>query len=107
MTASDAELSGYTALPEPDLLFAGDKTHRHPLLGLVKTGPYGLRFGTPIRLRLALMAPGRNLKTLTGLVGELERSPAPREAKNYYPEYPGFEEVFRSTNSSARPASYH
>ncbi len=95
MTTSDAELSGYTALSEPDLLFAGDKTHKHPLLGLVETGPYGLRFGTPNRLRLALMAPRRNLKTLMGLVDELERSAEPREAKNYYPEYPGFEEVFR------------
>lgn len=95
MTASDAELCGYTALPEPDLLFAGDKTHKHPLVGLVDRGPYGLRFGTPHRLRLALMAPGANLRKLAGLVDELERSAEPREAKNYYPEYRGFNEVFR------------
>jgi len=25
MTASEAELCGYTAVPEPDLLFAGDR----------------------------------------------------------------------------------
>lgn len=96
MTASEAELCGYTAVPEPDLLFAGDKTHKHPLMGLIQHGPYGLRFGTPDRLRLALIAPGANLKKLAGLVDELEQTATPREAKNYYPEYPGFPEVFRA-----------
>jgi hypothetical protein len=28
-----SEMAGYTSLPEPDLLFAGNKTHKHPLQG--------------------------------------------------------------------------
>jgi hypothetical protein len=103
MTASESALCGYTALPEPDLLFAGDKTHKHPLMGLVRHGPYGVRFGTPDRLRLALIAPGANLKRLATLVDELEKPAAPREAKKYYPEYLGFREVFRT--SILRPES--
>jgi len=103
MTAADAELCGYTALPEPELLFAGDKTHKHPLLGLIDGGPYGLRFGTPHRLRLALMAPRGGLKKLTGLVRELDQRAQPREAKNYYPEYAGFEKVFRTPIADVDP----
>lgn len=95
MTKLPSEISGYTTLPEPDLVFAGNKTHKHPLLGLINHGPYGLKFGTPTRIRLALMAPKSDLHRLRGLVGELERKAAPREAKNYYPEYPGFNTVFR------------
>ena len=47
MSGSVSELCGYTALPEPDLVFAGGKTHKHPLLGLKAYGPYGLKFGAP------------------------------------------------------------
>ena len=32
---------------------------------------------------------------LTGLVQELQRPAEPREAKNYYPTYPGFKDLFR------------
>ena len=94
MTTAEA-LSGYTTLPEPLLLFAKGGRHKHPLLGLINHGPYGLSFGAPSRLRIALVAPGRELKKLQGLVEELERPAAPREAKNYYPQYPGFSKVFR------------
>lgn len=95
MNGAGSELCGYTTLPEPDLVFAGSKTHKHPLLGLIENGPYGQRFGTPSRLRLAILAPARDLTRLKGLVGELGRRAQPREAKNYYPEYPGFEKLFR------------
>jgi hypothetical protein len=95
MTTADSELGGYTVLPEPELVFANDRSHRHPLLGILEGGPYGLRFGTPSRLRLALLAPKGNAKKLAGLVEELERRAQPREAKNYYPEYLGFSQVFR------------
>jgi hypothetical protein len=89
------EISGYTTLPEPDLVFASGKTHKHPLLGLINHGPYGLKLGTPNRLRLALMAPATDLRRLKGLVAELEGAVSPREAKNYYPDYRGFNAVFR------------
>ena len=41
------------------------------------------------------MALERDLAKLEGLVEELERPASPREAKNYYPDYPGFADVFR------------
>jgi len=46
-------------------------------------------------MRLALLAPRGDIPRLKGLAAELERSAQPREAKNYYPEYPGFEKLFR------------
>lgn len=95
MNAAYGEICGYTRLPEPDLLFAGNGQHKHPLLGLLKHGPYGLKFGVPSALRVALIAPRADIPKLVALVGELRRSASPVEAKNYYPEYPGFETVFR------------
>lgn len=95
MSGVGSELCGYTTLPEPDLVFAGNKTHKHPLTGLIENGPYGQRFGTPSRLRLAILAPQRDLTRLKNLVAELGRRAQPKEAKNYYPEYPGFEQLFR------------
>lgn len=95
MTVGRGELAGYSTLPEPDLLFAGKKTHKHPLLGMLRTGPYSLSLGAPSRIRCALIAPKQSIRKLTGLVGELRSKAVPREATNYYPEYPGFEEVFR------------
>jgi hypothetical protein len=94
-SAPSSELSGYTCLPEPELMFGGARKHRHPLLGLVGHGPYGLKFGMPSRLRLALLAPRRDMGRLEGLVRELDTPVKPREAVNYYPEYPGFSQLFR------------
>ena len=90
-----SELSGYTSLAEPDLLFFGGAKHKHPLLGLVRHGPYGLKFRTLNQLRLAIVAPAKDLRRLTQLVTELKGKAKPREAVVYYPEYPGFESLFR------------
>jgi hypothetical protein len=95
MTNASGELSGYSTLPEPELLFANKKLHRHPLVGLLKHGPYSLQLGTPSHLRPALLAPKADMPRLKNLLKELGRKAAPREAKNYYPEYPGFEQTFR------------
>jgi hypothetical protein len=95
MTTTSGELSGYSTLPEPELLFANKKLHKHPLVGLLKHGPYSLQLGTPSRLRPALVAPKADMARLKNLLKELDRKAAPREAKNYYPEYPGFEKTFR------------
>src|SRR5688500_1169959 len=94
MTVS-RELSGYSTLAEPDLLFSANRRHKHPLMGLIEHGPYGLRFGVPKRVRLALFATKKDMPRLRGLVKELGQPAAPREAKNYYPVYPGFAKVFR------------
>ncbi|SEL14356.1 argonaute/piwi family protein [Nitrosovibrio tenuis] len=90
-----SELCGYSTVPEPDLVFAQNKTSKHPLLGLINHGPYGLKFGAPSSLRLALLAPTREMQKLKSLVEELKRSALPKEATNYYPEYQGFQKIFR------------
>jgi len=95
MTIRPSKVGGYTTLPEPELAFHNKHRSKHPLVGLIAAGPYGLRFGTPSRLRIALVARQGDLGRLRGLVGELARSAKPREALNYYPEYPGFERLFR------------
>jgi len=58
MTASEAELCGYTAVPEPDLLFAGDKTHKHPLVDWFSTAPMASDLAPLIGYILLLSAPG-------------------------------------------------
>lgn len=95
MTSQPSELAGYTRLPEPELVFHNGAKARHPLVGLIENGPFGLRFGMLARLRIALVARAGDLARLRGLVGELGRRAKPREALNYYPEYPGFEGLFR------------
>lgn len=95
MKGTGEELCGYTKLAEPTLLFANGGTHKHPLLGLLKHGPYGQQLGAPTKLRFAMVALDRDMARIRGLVKELESPASPREAKNYYPEYPGFAEVFR------------
>lgn len=95
MGTFDSQLSAFSCLAEPDLIFNGSKTHKHPLLGLIENGPYGLKFGTPPSVRLALVAPERELGKLRRLVDELKSKADPVDAKNYYPAYPGFEPLFR------------
>ncbi len=68
---------------------------KHPLLGLINHGPFGLKYGAPGTLRLALVAPRLHQQKLPTLIGELNGSAKPKEAVNYYPEYPGFSKVFR------------
>lgn len=73
MSTLASELSGYSFVPEPELRFAEDGLGKHPLMGLIRHGPYGLRYGAPNALRLALLAPASDLGKLRGLVTELER----------------------------------
>ncbi len=95
MSSSPADLSGYTVLSEPYLLFDGGKTSKHPLRGLIEHGPYGASFKTLSKLRVALLAPNSDMPKLTRLLAEMRGRAEPKEAKNYYPIYPGFEGVFR------------
>ena len=95
MTGISSQIAGYARLPEPELVFHNRKKAHHPLVGLIENGPYGLRFGAPARLRIALVARPSDVGRLRTLVGELGRSAKPREALNYYPEFPGFEPLFR------------
>lgn len=94
MTIS-SELAGYATIPEPNLLFAHGKLDRHPLRGLIRHGPYGLALGIPSKVRVALLFPQGQEDKLNRILAELERRIRPTEAVNYYPEYPGFQSLFR------------
>src|SRR5688572_20224289 len=96
VTGPGSELSGYATLPEPELVFGDNKPDTHPLRGLIHSGPYSLRLKAPSRVRLALLTPRANMGKLRGLMDELEREASPREAKNYYPIYRGFQTIFRA-----------
>ena len=95
MSNTNAELSSYSILPEPHLLFAGGKRKIHPLQGLIEFGPYGSDIGLPTQVRAAYFAPKELINHLDSFVSELNGSAQPKEALNYYPVYPGFEQVFR------------
>lgn len=104
MTAAGVELSGYSTLPEPALLFAGDKRHTHPLVGIIEHGPYSPRFKVPAQVRLALLAPKADIPRLGSLVRELDRPAHPKEATADHPVYPGFGKVLRSSVASIEDA---
>ena len=91
-----AELSGFTLIPEPDLLFANGAKHKHPLVGLLNAGPYTLDMGAPSNVRLALLATDEGLSRLRGMHSELRGKAIPKFAPDYYPEYPGFSALFRT-----------
>lgn len=95
MADSPSILPGCSLVPEPQLLFADAKTDTHPLRGLLKYGPYSVTLGLPGRVRLAYLAPSAHMAKLAGLVAELNGAANPIEAKNYYPAYAGFQNVFR------------
>lgn len=89
-----SELPAYSVLPEPRLLFQGNKIDVHPLRGLSNYGPYSAEFGYLGQVRLAFLAPAEQLKRVDGIVEELRHIAKPREALNYYVDYRGFENVF-------------
>jgi hypothetical protein len=95
MRADRSELPGFLTIPEPALMFAGGKFDKHPLRGLIDHGPFGLKYGTPSSLRLALLSPKANVCQLRGLISELTGGAKTKDVPNYYPDYPGFEKVFR------------
>jgi hypothetical protein len=95
MTDSVSELFGFTSIPEPELMFSQGGLDRHPLRGLIDHGPYGLKYGAPSALRLALLAPAAKIGQVRSLATELARPARTREVPDYYPDYPGFETLFR------------
>lgn len=95
MIADSPVFPGYSALEEPELLFHKGCKHKHPLKGLIEHGPYDQFLGFYSGVRLALLAPESEIPCLLSLVDELKEVAKPREAPNYYPVYPGFEQLFR------------
>ena len=92
---TNSELASHQIIPEPDLLFGNGKLDKHPLRGLVAHGPYSLNFGFPKTVRIASLSPEGLSDKIDTLIGELAGVHNPKEAKNYYPTYPGFESLLR------------
>ena len=88
-------LPAHSILPEPDLLFQGNRMDVHPLRGLLHHGPYSAGQGYPGQVRLAYLAPTGYMRKLDIIVAELQNSAVPKEALNYYIKYDGFQNVFR------------
>ena len=91
---NSSSLPGHSVLPEPHLLFHKSQTDTHPLRGLSRHGPYGAELGFPGHVRLAYLAPAGCMEKLDRIASELGNPATPREALNYYIQYPGFERVF-------------
>jgi hypothetical protein len=86
-------------LGEPGLLFhpeRPDDTHVHPLLGLVQYGPYSRSLVNCVidPIRVAVIAPQKDVSKVTHLLSELEQVHQPRERKQYLPKFPGFSRIF-------------
>ena len=95
MASEHSQLPGYSTTPEPSLVFAEGQLEKHPLRGILRFGPYSHSLGVPARVRVALLCPEGQSAKLEGVCRELTQAATPREAKNYYPGYPGFEQAFR------------
>ena len=90
-----SEFSAYKILPEPELLFNNKQRDTHPLRGLISHGPYSLKMGYPNQIRTAYLTINNQSNKIIRLLSELNSCHKPKEAINYYPEYPSFESVFR------------
>ncbi|MDA3787735.1 MAG: hypothetical protein PF503_04505 [Desulfobacula sp.] len=94
MVIDISNLPARSILPEPRLLFKENNTDTHPLRGLSQHGPYSAGLGLPGQVRLAYLAPAEQMSRLDSIVSELGNPAAPKEALNYYIQYPGFEKLF-------------
>lgn len=96
-------LPAYTTVPEPELVFHNGGKDQHPLRGLINHGPFSLIFGAPSVVRFAIVAPQADMARIDGLVRELNAKASPKEAATYYPEFPGFEALFRTPIDKVDP----
>jgi len=94
-------LPSHQWLSESELVFDPvdeNARHIHPLEGLIEHGPYSqvLMADTFRPIRIAFIVP-HGMKSLAGQILREFRQPAsPVERKNYLPDFPGFEAVFRT-----------
>ena len=94
MTSS---LARHIKLVEPKLSFHSERAsdvHLHPLEGLIEFGPYSRQL-VPSPIRIATIAPFGESRRLNGFLRELKEKQTPKERKEYLPDWPGFENVFK------------
>lgn len=96
-------LSAHKNVKEPNLMFGQDGHDTHPLIGLIKNGPYSKKYGYLSDVRIASIAPKGFTNKIEKLITELNGMHKPKEAKDYYPDYPGFQAVFHIPLSFASP----
>lgn len=90
-----SQLSAQSKVKEPELRF-NNGTDIHPLRGLVKNGPYGLKLGFPKQVRLAMLSPKNDTHAIDLTIQQLFSSFEPVEGTNFYPTYKSFEAIFRT-----------
>lgn len=88
-------LPAHNQLLEPDLLFANSETDKHPLRGLINHGPYSMNLGIIDDIKIAFMTPSFGKHKMQDLLKQLRSSALTQDAKDYYPNYPSFESVYR------------
>lgn len=99
MSAGLSRFPVHWHLGEPDLLFhpeQSDDTHPHPLLGLLQYGPFSRSLVNRVidPIRVAVVAPKKDISKAMHLLSELEQQHQPKERRQYLPEFPGFSRVF-------------
>lgn len=100
----NSKLSAHKKILEPRLIFGQDNHDVHPLRGLIANGPYSKRYNYINNIKIASITPAKMTKKISDLIGELNTSHIPIEAKDYYPDYPGFEKVFNVPITMANEA---
>src|SRR5258708_22296330 len=91
-----SEISPHVFLPEPKLAFHPERVSDreiHPLLGLVRFGPYSSGL-VPDPIRVATITPAGEGSRLFGFMKELNSTAKATERTDYLPEWPGFHRVF-------------
>ena len=84
---SISNLSAYSQIQEPLLVFAGGNKSKNPLLGLKMYGPYGLDLNYLDTIRIASLTPLGCTSKVNALITELSSHISPKYAKEYYPDY--------------------
>ena len=89
-------LSACSNVVEPELVFSGGNKCKNPLLGLKMYGPYGLDLKYLDVIRIAGLTTPEYKDKLLGIIKDFSSKIIPKYAKKYYPEYTGFEKIFRT-----------
>ena len=96
---TDASLSNLPLnqhINEPELVFAGGNISNHPLRGLCKYGPYSLDLKYLSQISIATLTIKGQENILKNIICELNQQHSPVIAKDYYPTYLGFENIFKT-----------
>lgn len=108
MSSQPYQMPSFDVLTEHELRFGADDPRAvsaHPLKGLIQFGPYSRNklaaIGDPIRI--AIIAPARNVERVSNLLRELQQPQSPRERRHYLPSFPGFSKVFHVGMGPAGP----